>query len=195
MNMCIWSINLKDNWRRINSYKDYNNHTSKNHTTKYPHHQFHLNHLNHRHQFIPIKQFQDICLMEDLFIIMFNHCQPLPKWLVVMNSFSTMFLQFVEEHHQLSGRNGLNQRSKQTDLLSTGSTIKEGMDPVLILLLLKMIDSMNQRSSGGYCYIFSCILHYYFISGSYQWLMFDMLFQCSFFYSFQNSMLPQCSLV
>ena len=164
-------------------------------TTKYPHRWFRLHHPNHHHQFIPIKQFQDTHLMEDSSIIMFNHHQLPPKWLIVMNSFLTMSLQFVDEHHWLFGRNGLNQRLRRIDLLLTGSTIKEELDPVLILSSLRMIDSMNQKSSGGYCYVLSHVLHYYFISDSYHWLMFDMLFQHSFFYSCQNNTLPQRSLV
>ena len=98
---------------------------------------------------------------------MFDHHQLLPKQLDVVNSFLIMSLQFIDKHHQQFGRNGLNQRSRRTELLSTGSIIKVEVDLVLIPLSLRMIDSMNQKSSEGYCYVLSHVLHYYFISVSY----------------------------
>ena len=95
---------------------------------------------------------------------MFDHHQPLLKRLDVVNSFLIMSLQFADKHHQQFGRNELNQRTRRTDLLSTGSIIKVEVDLILTLSSLKMIDLVNQKSSGGYCYILPHVLLYYFIS-------------------------------
>ena len=80
---------------------------------------------------------------------MFDHHQLLPKWLDAMNNSLITFPQFASERHQQFGRNELYQMSRQTALPLIGLIIREEVDLVSILLLLKMIDSVNQESSGG----------------------------------------------
>ena len=102
--------------------------------------------------------------MGDLFITTLNHPLPLPKQLDAMNNFLITFLLFEGEYHQQSGRNEFNQRQKQTKSFSIGSTTKAEVDLDSILSSLRMIDLMNQLSSGGYCYVLPHVLHSYFIS-------------------------------
>ena len=73
----------------------------------------------------------------------------------------------------------------------TGLIIKEEWDHVLIPSLLKMIDSVNQWSSAGYCY--DCFYYtFYFI-------FIDTLFAATSADNYSmfliNDTLPQCSLV